>query len=199
MQSVIVKFEKIHPDAITPTQATAGSAGFDLYSVEDLTLYAGETRVVHTGIKVELPEGYLMYISSKGGPAAKESVFVLNSPGLLDADYRGEIIVILHKAPNVDDIEWISQTCNTNSYKICKGQKIAQFVVLPYPQVKLVEGAVDNNTERGEGRLGSTGLFSTKLKDDLRNLECNCLDLINPTCEYHIAMKNIYWRQNGVG
>lgn len=147
---IVVKYEKIHPDAKTPEQATPGSAGFDLFSIEDLELYPGETKIVHTGIRVELPLGHLMYISSKGGPAGKNNVFVLNSPGLLDQDYRGEIIVILHKT--------ISHKEQGIPYLIKKGQKIAQFVVLPYPQVLLEEGIVDMNTERGEGRLGSTGL-----------------------------------------
>lgn len=149
-----VKYEKIHPDAKTPTQATHGSAGFDLFSVEEVHLYPGETRIIHTGIKVELPLGHLMYISSKGGPAGKNDVFVLNSPGLLDQDYRGEIIVILHKAVSYRD--------QGIPYVIKVGQKIAQFVVLPYPQVTLTECVVDMNTERCEGKLGSTGLYYEK-------------------------------------
>jgi dUTP pyrophosphatase len=144
---VAITLEKIHPDAIIPKPATPGSAGFDLHSIEDVTIYPGETKVIKTGLKVSLPGGHLMYISSRGGLAAKHNIFVLNSPGLVDSDYRGEIMCIMHKTFDK----------SYKPYLISKGDRVAQFVVMPHPKVNVVEATVVNDTERGEGRFSSTG------------------------------------------
>ena len=146
-----IKYEKLTSRAITPQKGTKKSQGFDLFAPIWETIYPGQTLVIPTGIRVEVPENHFMYISSKGGPAAKHNIFVLNSPGLLDEDYRGEILVILHMALNGDE--------DQKSYMIQTGEKIAQFVILPYPEVELEEGVVSKDTERGEGCLGSTGIF----------------------------------------
>lgn len=140
-----IKVEKIHPDAIIPTQATPGSAGFDLHSIKSHVIKSNGTIIIDTGLRFELPEGYLMYISSKSGLAAKNGLCVLNSPALIDSDYRGEVSVIIH---NTDKLE----------YYVAKGQKIAQAVILPYPKVIITEGKVGVNTQRGENGFGSTGL-----------------------------------------
>lgn len=147
-----VKFEKLSEYAITPTQATEGSAGFDLYAIDDATIGPGETVVIDTGLKFEIPDGYFMYISSKSGLARNHGLLVLNSPALIDSDYRGEVSIILHKVNNV-----VIPDMDGQSYYVRKGDKIAQFIILPYPKVSLVEGKVDVNTERGEGGFGSTG------------------------------------------
>lgn len=157
MNWVRVRFEKLNKHAITPTQATEGSAGFDLYAVDNVVIGPGETVVIDTGLKFEIPDGHLMYISSKSGLARHHGLLVLNSPALIDSDYRGEVSVILHKVNDVTipDVSNIGRS--GQSYYIEKGDKIAQFVILPYPKVALLEGKVDVNTKRGEGGFGSTG------------------------------------------
>lgn len=157
MHCMIIKFEKLNEHAKTPTQATEGSAGFDLYATKDVVIGPGETVVIDTGLKFEIPHGHLMYISSKSGLARHFGVHVLNSPALIDSDYRGEVSVILHKANDVaiTDVSNIGRA--GQSYYIRKGDKVAQFVILPYQKLILLEGQVDVNTERGEGGFGSTG------------------------------------------
>lgn len=148
-----IKYEKLHDKARKPVQATDGSAGFDLFAVKDIYIRPGEIVVVDTGLKFEIPEGYFMYVSSKSGLAVKHGIHVLNSPGLIDHDYRGELSVILHKVNNLQEIEGREDF----GYQISRGDKIAQFVVLPYPKVILHEGVVNVNTQRGSGGFGSTG------------------------------------------
>ena len=154
---ITVKYEKVCDYAKTPTQATEGSAGFDLYAINDAVIGPGETVVMDTGLKFEIPPGHLMYISSKSGLSKNFGVHVLNSPALIDSDYRGEVSVILHKANDVSIADASNIGRAGQSYFVRKGDKIAQFVILPYPKVQLFEGQVDVNTERGEGGFGSTG------------------------------------------
>lgn len=128
-----------------PAYQTAGAAGFDLSSTEDLTIGAGQTRLVPTGVHVELPVGTEMQVRSRSGLAAKHSIFVLNSPGTVDADYRGEVKVILHNAGSQD-------------FTIQRGDRIAQGVIAPVIRALFVEVESLTTTERGAGGFGSTGV-----------------------------------------
>lgn len=127
-----------------PQYAHTTDSGADLVATESYTLSPGETHVFNTGISIELPDGYEAQVRSKSGRAAKESLFVLNSPGTVDNGYRGEVKVILHNASPC------RQTVNA-------GEKIAQLVIAPYVQAQFVVADL-TETDRGEGGLGSTGL-----------------------------------------
>ena len=128
----------------TPEYMTSNAAGCDVKSVDSLFLQPGETRVVRTGIAIEIPSGYECQVRSRSGMAARNSVVVLNSPGTIDADYRGELKVILHNHGH-------------EAFEIKSGDRIAQLVFAQVEQVLFT--AVDSlgDTDRGIGGLGSTG------------------------------------------
>lgn len=142
-----IRFAKIHEDARVPTRGSAGAAGFDLYSVEDIVIPpAGGKAMIHTGIVFEIPKGYYGRVAPRSGLAAKYAIDVL--AGVCDEDYRGEICVILI---NHD---------RSNDFKVAKGDRIAQFIFekIGVP-ASLDEVPFDllTSTERGEGGFGSTG------------------------------------------
>lgn len=112
---------------------------------EDLKLLPLQTKIIPTGIYVDIPKGYEIQIRSRSGLAAKNSIFVLNSPGTIDADYRGEIKVILNNL-------------STDTFTIKNGDRIAQMVVVPVVQVILTEVETLSETDRGDGGFGSTGV-----------------------------------------
>ena len=129
-----------------PTYATKASSGLDLKAVEDspVTLEPLERRIIHTGLKIALPEGYEAQIRPRSGLAAKYGITVLNSPGTIDADYRGEIGVILVNLSNT-------------SFTIQPGDRIAQLVVAKFEQIDWLPMDELSDTKRGEGGFGSTG------------------------------------------
>lgn len=140
---MIAKFKKIHPDAQIPMYATEGSAGFDFQSVEEVTLHPGQRKLVKTGLSVELPIGLELQVRSRSGNALKLGIIVLNSPGTVDSDYRGEIGVILHNT-SIDEVYFE------------KGSKIAQGVITPYILANIKEVDELSETKRGKGGFGST-------------------------------------------
>ena len=149
-----VRFKKLDPDARLPTRATKGAACFDLYSTETTILkHYRPVVIVGTGIAIELPPGYVGLVCSRSGLAAKDRAFVLNAPGVIDEDYRGEIKVILGHLP--DDHAWPNMT--PLSYP--PGSRIAQLMILPLPQLEVVEVTeFTTMTDRADGALGSTGI-----------------------------------------
>ncbi len=139
-----IKFIKLHPDAKPPMYQTDQSVGADLTSIEHVNIDPGQFRLVKTGIAVELPRGTEMQIRPRSGLAFKHGVTVLNAPGTIDADYRGEVGVLLINH-------------GTTTFKVCKGDRIAQAILakailVNYRQVKEL-----SNTARGAGGFGSTG------------------------------------------
>jgi dUTP pyrophosphatase len=139
------KVKKMHPDAILPSYAKEGDACMDLCSYENYTLKQGERRAIATGLQVEFPFGYEMIVKPRSGLALKYGVTVLNTPGTVDAGYRGEIKVILinhGEAP----------------YKIKKGDRIAQAELSRVEKVVIKESEELSETSRGSGGFGSTGL-----------------------------------------
>lgn len=148
-----VRFRRKFPDAIVPTRATEGAACWDLYALTDYFLSASRSRtIVYTGIDIELPPGFVGLVCSRSGLAANEGIFVLNAPGVIDEDYRGELKVILGLQPK--DINWPK----LEPIHIPKGSRVAQLMVLPLPQLMVEEVTELSTTDRGEGGLGSTGL-----------------------------------------
>ncbi|MBQ3672559.1 MAG: dUTP diphosphatase [Kiritimatiellae bacterium] len=138
-------FKRIHPDATLPAYAHASDAGMDVRSVEDLTIPAGRRALVHTGLVMELPLGYEAQVRPRSGLALKHGITVLNTPGTIDAGYRGEVGVILANFGEAD-------------FVVKKGDKIAQIVIAPVTQPEIVEVADVNETDRGAGGFGSTGV-----------------------------------------
>lgn len=131
-------------DLPLPFYATTGSAGMDLRSAEGLTLTPGARALVATGIAIALPDTHEAQVRPRSGLAVKHGVTVLNSPGTIDADYRGEI-----KVPLINH--------GTDDFVIARGDRIAQMVVAPVTTVELVEVETLDETERGAGGFGSSG------------------------------------------
>lgn len=140
-----VKFRKINPSAILPSYAHPGDAGMDLCSVEDLVIQPGGRAMVRTGLSMMLPPGYEAQVRPRSGLALKKGVTVLNSPGTIDEGYRGEICVIL-------------ANFGEESFVIGKGDRIAQMVIAPCTRAEIVEVDALDDTERGAGGFGSTGV-----------------------------------------
>lgn len=127
-----------------PEYKTEGSAGADIRSAVNCSLISGEWMPVPTGLFVEIPVGYEIQIRSRSGLAANDGVFVLNSPGTIDSDYRGEIKIIL-------------MNVGKKTFKIEKGDRIAQMVIAPVKQCEFELVYDLNETERNNGGFGSTG------------------------------------------
>jgi dUTP pyrophosphatase len=136
-----------------PAYQTADAAGMDLVAAipasEPVTMQPGARAMVPTGLTFELPRGTEAQVRPRSGLAAKHGVTVLNSPGTIDADYRGEVSVILINHGDAP-------------FTIQRGDRIAQMVLAPVTQVRLVEAAVLSKTNRGEGGFGSTGVARPK-------------------------------------
>lgn len=129
---------------ITLAPQTAGSAGIDLRAAEEYTLPHNSTILVKTGLKVAIPKGYAGFVCTRSGMALKHDCVVLNSPGIIDSDYRGEIGVILHNF-------------NSEEITIHKEDRIAQLLIVPYVIPTFVKVDSLDTTERGTGGFGSTG------------------------------------------
>ena len=132
------------PPLPLPSYATAGAAGLDLRADEACTLAPGERRTVPTGIAIALPPGHEGQVRPRSGLAARHGVTVLNAPGTIDEDYRGEIRVLL-------------VNLGREPYRIASGDRIAQLVVAPVTRVTTREVSELDETARGEGGFGSTG------------------------------------------
>ena len=140
-----VLFRKIDPAARLPAYAHPGDAGMDLFSVEEVSLPPGGRVLVHTGLVMQLPPDAEAQVRPRSGLALKHGVTVLNTPGTIDAGYRGEVGVILINHGNTD-------------FLVEKGMKIAQMVVAPVVRATIEETLVTDETDRGTGGFGSTGM-----------------------------------------
>lgn len=138
-------FKRIHPDAVLPSYAHPSDAGMDVRSVAEIVIPPGGRALVPTGLVALLPLGYEVQVRPRSGLALKHGVTVLNAPGTVDAGYRGEIGVILANFGDAD-------------FSIAKGDKIAQLVVAPVTQPTVVESDSIDETDRGAGGFGSTGV-----------------------------------------
>ena len=129
-----------------PTYSHPGDAGADLSSAENLVLHPGERATVATGVSIALPAGFVVFVVPRSGLAAKHGITVVNSPGTVDAGYRGELKVTLL---NTDLRE---------SFTINKGDRIAQMIVMPVVQARFIPVEKLPESERGESGFGSTGI-----------------------------------------
>ena len=128
-----------------PHYAHAGDAGADLTSAEDLVLAPGERATVGTGVAIALPDGYAAFVVPRSGLAARHGITIVNSPGTVDAGYRGELRVTL------------LNTDRTESYAIAAGDRIAQLIVMPVPPVRFIPVDDLPASVRGQGGFGSSG------------------------------------------
>lgn len=143
---MFVHIKKLNDKAIIPTQGHPGDAGFDLYACldEPVTIKAGETVKISTGLAIAIPDGYFGGVVARSGLATKQGLRPANCLGVCDAPYRGEYIVALHNDSSEDRI-------------INPEDRIAQLVIMPFLHAHFIETDELNDTERGDGGFGSTG------------------------------------------
>jgi len=141
LQKISVKIKLLNSNAKIPTYGNEYSAGFDIYSSEDSIIYPRETKMICTGISVEIPEGKVCFIWDRSGMGSKG---IHKFAGVIDSDYRGEFKIILHNS-------------TSQPFKIKKGDRIAQGVIQDYYQANFIESEL-SETLRGEGSFGSTGV-----------------------------------------
>ena len=140
-----VRIKKLTDTARLPAYGSAWAAGADLYSDEDaFTVAPGETHLTHTGLSIEIPEGYGGFIYARSGLATKRGLAPANKVGVIDADYRGEIMVSLHNHSDKP------QTVEA-------GERVAQLVIAPFLKAEFEEADELSDTVRGKGGFGSTG------------------------------------------
>jgi len=145
MTEILIK--RLAKEVLLPRYETDGSSGLDLaaYVEENIEIKPGKSEIIPTGLAVEIPKNFEIQIRPRSGLAAKSQISVLNTPGTIDADYRGEIKVILINLGN-------------KSFIVEKGLRIAQMVLCPIVQAKLKEVESLEDTRRGTGGFGSTGV-----------------------------------------
>lgn len=152
-ESMKVKVKKLNPDAVIPQYATPGSAGFDLVALEDIEIEPGSTKLVKTGLSIEVPMGYELQVRPRSGTSLKTPLRVANSPGTVDSDYRGEVCVIMTNTG-------VTVAHNGNiptTIVIKKGERIAQGVIAPIVQAEFEVVEELSDSTRGAGGFGSTG------------------------------------------
>jgi dUTP pyrophosphatase len=137
--------KRLRPDAVVPVRAYAGDAGLDLTACERVELAPGERALVPTGLAVAIPDGYAGFVQPRSGLAAKHGISIVNTPGLVDSGYRGELLVNL---VNTDARE---------VFVVEPGMRIAQLVVVPIPAVSAVEVDELPPSDRSERGFGSSG------------------------------------------
>lgn len=145
MDKIYVK--KLNPNAILPKYGSLSAAGADLFALlenDSLTINPGETHFIKTGLSLEIPEGYAGLIYARSGLSCKQGLAPANKVGVIDSDYRGEIVVALYNHSN-------------EPRTISNGERIAQMVITKAPQFEYVEVDSLDKTERGMGGFGSTG------------------------------------------
>jgi dUTP pyrophosphatase len=143
---VIVEYTLLNEDGVAPRRAHDSDAGFDLHASEAAVIAPGERASVGTGIAVAIPEGHAGLVLPRSGLAARNGITLVNAPGLIDAGYRGELRVLL------------LNTDRNEHFEIAAGDRIAQLVITPVPEVDLVEAGELTGSARGERGFGSTGV-----------------------------------------
>lgn len=148
MHPIKVPVKKLDKTLETPAYAYAGDAGMDLRAAEHTVLAPFERKMVSCGIALAIPEGYAGFVLPRSGLAAKHGISIVNAPGLIDSNYRGEVKAIL---VNLDA---------NSSFEIAHGDRIAQLVIMEVPATTLVETDELDDTQRGAGGFGSSGVSS---------------------------------------
>jgi len=144
-EGVRIKVHRLDTELPLPARAHSEDAGIDLLAADDVTLKPGERALVPTGIAVAIPDGYAAYVLPRSGLAIRKGLGIVNSPGLIDSGYRGQVQVVLVNLDLHDPID------------IKRGDRIAQMVILPVPNLTIEEVSELPESERGVGGFGSTG------------------------------------------
>ena len=141
-----INIKKLNENAKMPTYGSEYSAGADLYALTDCdtVILPNETRLIGTGLSIEVPEGYGAFIYARSGLASKRGLAPANKVGVVDADYRGEVMVALHNH-------------STEAQTVSAGERIAQMVIAPFLKAEFCEVDTLSDTVRGAGGFGSTG------------------------------------------
>ena len=137
---------KLRDDAVLPSRAHSGDAGFDLSACEEITIGVGERAAVGTGIAVEIPDGHAGLVVPRSGLALRHGISMVNAPGVIDAGYRGEVRLLL------------LNTDNASAFTVEPGMRVAQLLVVPLADIELIETDEATATDRGVGGFGSSGL-----------------------------------------
>jgi dUTP diphosphatase len=145
VRAVELRIAKLKDGAVVPSRAHAGDAGLDLYACEAAHLGPGERWSVGTGVAVEIPEGHAGMVLPRSGIARDHGIALVNSPGLIDAGYRGEVRVLLLNTDPAD------------TFRVAPGERIAQLVVVPVGLAEPVEVESLSDSSRGDGGFGSSG------------------------------------------
>jgi dUTP pyrophosphatase len=143
--SLSLQVQLLHPDAVAPARTRPGDAGHDLRAVEAAEIAPGERALIPTGIAIALPPGTAGLVTPRSGLAAAHGITLLNAPGLIDPNYRGEIKVIVHNAGD-------------EPFAVAKGDRIAQLLLVPYAAPEIAVVGELAATERGAAGFGSSGL-----------------------------------------
>lgn len=141
-----VRIKKLRENAVVPTYGSEFAAGADLYAAVDgsVTIEANETKLIPTGLAMEIPVGYAGLVYARSGLASKRGLAPANKVGVIDSDYRGEVMVALHNH-------------GTKAQTIEMGERIAQMVIAPFITANFIESETLDDTVRGAGGFGSTG------------------------------------------
>ena len=139
-----MNIKRISSKAIIPTYGSENAAGMDMYSIDTVTIEPGQTVLVHTGICMEIPDGYYGALYPRSGIATKRGLRLANCVGVIDSDYRGEIIAALYNDSVVPQ-------------EVREGDRIAQLIIQPYLNVEFEEADELSDTERGSGGFGHSG------------------------------------------
>ena len=145
-EPVVIPIKRLTNNAAIPAYAYEGDAGMDMRATESVTLQPFERAMVPTGVAIALPEGYAGFVLPRSGLASKHGISIVNAPGLIDSNYRGELKVVM---VNTDPHD---------AFTIEAGDRVAQLVVMPVPAVTFVESDTLSETVRGEGGFGSSGV-----------------------------------------
>ena len=146
MNKQVVKIKKTDKNAAVPSYGTQFSAGADIYALadSDVVIPAGKSALIHTGIALEIPTGFVGLVCARSGLASREGLAPANKVGVIDSDYRGELMVALHNHSDEDRT-------------VENGERIAQLLIVPYMQAVFEECDELEDTSRGAGGFGSTG------------------------------------------
>lgn len=168
-----IKIKKLNENAKIPTRGSNSAAGYDLYALEKAEVHGGKTTFIHTGVAVEIPEGYFGAIYARSGLACKQNLRPANCVGIIDSDYRGEIMVALHSDKEsivlkeflvrhddgysafVPRSEVVHN--DDSSYTVEAGERVAQLIIQKFEEIEFEEVDVLEDSSRGEGGFGSTG------------------------------------------
>ena len=146
MQCIEMPVKKLSSSAVVPENAYQGDAGYDLCATEEITLKPFERCLIPTGLAVQIPEGYAGFVLPRSGMALKQGLSLVNTPGLIDSNYRGELKAI---AINLDPV---------NNIQVHVGDRIAQLVIMKVENIRFHRVDELSDSERGEGGFGSSGI-----------------------------------------